>query len=131
MALASFDRAIALDASDADAWLNRGLVLQDMHRLDDALRSHERATSLRPGDAQAWVRRAGTENAMKRHVAALAALDKALSIDANVAEALGARLHTAMLLCDWRGHAGATSSVGGTRIRIGYFSADFRDHPMM
>jgi len=181
MALASFDRAIALDASDADAWSNRGLVLQDMHRLDDALRSHERATSLRPGDAQAWVRRAGTENAMKRHVAALAALDKALSIDANVAEALGARLHTAMLLCDWRGHAESldrlrrTADSGaalihpfavlatplgpeqqrriaeryaaamapptddvapawpadGTRIRIGYFSADFRDHPMM
>ena len=185
-ALASFDAATALDEADAEAWSNRALVLHDLRRFDEALASHLTATTLRPDDAAAWLRRAATENALRRRSDALASLDRAVAIDPRTPEAVGARLHTAMLLCDWRGFDAAVETLrvaarsGGTlvhpfavlptpldaaaqrstaeryaaamhppvevalpmaeaspraagdaRIRIGYYSSDFRDHAMM
>ncbi|MEZ6195588.1 MAG: serine/threonine-protein kinase [Planctomycetota bacterium] len=42
-ALASFDRAVALDETLAQAWCNRGLALQRFGRTEDAVASYERA----------------------------------------------------------------------------------------
>ena len=118
-ALASFDAAIALDEADGQAASNRGLVLHDLRRFDDALSSHATATMLRPGDASAWQRRAATENALRRRDLALASLDKALAIDALAPEAFGARWHTAMQLCDWRGFDAAVATLRATAMSGG------------
>src|SRR5215475_6672757 len=36
-AISSYDQAIALDPEDAAAWYGRGVVLRDLHRINEAL----------------------------------------------------------------------------------------------
>ncbi len=50
-ALASLDAALAIDPAAALAWSNRGMLLRDLHRLDEAAASFERAIET-GGDAQ-------------------------------------------------------------------------------
>lgn len=47
-ALASYERAIELKPDYAEAWFNRGDVLNDLHRDEEALASYERAIELKP-----------------------------------------------------------------------------------
>jgi protein O-GlcNAc transferase len=184
-ALASAERAIAIDPGDAEAWSNRGLALHDLHRPADAIAALARATELAPRLANAWANLGAALNAARRQDEALAAYDRALALDPANGEARGDRLHTAMMVCDWRGFDDDVAAIGraitdGTavvhpftllatplpaalqkrcaeryvaahwpedvrtdvapatprrandgRIRIGYFSADFRQHAMM
>ncbi|HEV7576470.1 MAG TPA: tetratricopeptide repeat protein [Caldimonas sp.] len=111
-ALASADAALAIDPGDAEAWSNRGLALHDLHRDGEALVALERATMLAPALANAWANLGATLNRLKRHEEALAAYDRALAVDADLAEARGDRLHTAMLLCDWRGLDDEIARIG-------------------
>ena len=183
-ALASADRAIAIDPGDAEAWSNRGLVLNDLHRPADAIAALAKATELAPRLANAWANLGAALNAAKRHDEALVAYDRALALEPALGEARGDRLHTAMMVCDWRGFDDEVAAIGRAvaestavvhpftllatplpaalqkrcaeryvaahwpdaaradavrttpraderRIRIGYFSADFREHAMM
>src|SRR6185295_3901922 len=50
-AIASLDRAIALDASYADAWINRGNALRAQDRDGDALVAYARAMAIDPDAA--------------------------------------------------------------------------------
>ncbi len=52
-ALASYDRALALEPGFAGAHHNRGVTLQELKRYDDALASYERASALRPDFVEA------------------------------------------------------------------------------
>lgn len=70
-ALACFDRAIELDATNADAWTNRGICLNSLGRRDDGLRSLRKAVEINP-----------------RHVAALNNLGDALGEAGHRDEAL-------------------------------------------
>ena len=184
-ALASADGAIAIDPGDAEAWSNRGLALHDLHRPADAIAALAKATALAPRLANAWANLGAALNAAKRHDEALAAYDRALALDPALGEARGDRLHTAMMVCDWRGFDDEVAALGKAitegaavvhpftllatplpaalqkrcaeryvaahwsaaartgvaratpraaddgRIRIGYFSADFRQHATM
>ncbi|MGH8663383.1 MAG: tetratricopeptide repeat protein [Burkholderiales bacterium] len=47
-ALERFDRAIALGHADAELWSNRGIALQDLGRLDEAIGSYETALRIKP-----------------------------------------------------------------------------------
>ena len=47
-ALASFDKAIALNPSYADAYYNRGIALVDLKRFDEALASYDKAIMIEP-----------------------------------------------------------------------------------
>jgi Tetratricopeptide repeat len=51
--LQAYDRAIALDEGYADAHCNRGVVLNDLKRLDEALAGYDRAIALDPAHAAA------------------------------------------------------------------------------
>ena len=51
--MASYDRAIALRPDYAEAFNNRGVTLQDLKRIDEALASYDRAIALRPHYADA------------------------------------------------------------------------------
>jgi tetratricopeptide (TPR) repeat protein len=47
-ALERFDRAIELGHADAELWSNRGIALQDLGRLDQAIDSYENALRIKP-----------------------------------------------------------------------------------
>ncbi|MBI2840033.1 MAG: tetratricopeptide repeat protein [Acidobacteria bacterium] len=70
-ALACFDRAIEIDATNADAWTNRGICLNALGRRSDGLRSLRKAIEINP-----------------RHVAALNNLGDALGEAGHRDEAL-------------------------------------------
>src|ERR1700761_827247 len=52
--LTSYDRALALDAGDAQLWFQRGIVLQSLRHWDGALQSYSRALEIAPRLAHAW-----------------------------------------------------------------------------
>ena len=79
-ALASFDRAIALDPGNADALSNRGNALAALRRHDDALASFDRALELRPDDPMTLFNRGNTLIALQRPADAVAAYDRALAV---------------------------------------------------
>ena len=47
-ALASYEKAISLNPDSPDAWTNRGVSYQELKRYDEALASYEKAISLNP-----------------------------------------------------------------------------------
>jgi protein O-GlcNAc transferase len=90
-ALASFDQAVALQPTYADAWNNRGVVLRDLKRLDEALVSLDRAIALNSGSSQAWSNRGLVLHDMKRLDEALASVDKAIARQPDYANAWNIR----------------------------------------
>src|SRR5208282_1529298 len=52
-ALASFDRALAVQPDYADALANRGITLNQLKRFEEAIESFERAQAIRPDYAEA------------------------------------------------------------------------------
>jgi len=47
-ALASFERAVALKPDYAGAWANRGYVLSELRRPEEAVVSHSKALAIKP-----------------------------------------------------------------------------------
>ena len=82
-ALASCDRALALQPNFAEAHANRAIALHGLERFADALLSYDRALVLRPDLADVLVNRGTTLHAMKRLDDALADFDQALTHDAG------------------------------------------------
>jgi len=78
-ALASYDRAIALNADYTEAYSRRGVVLRDLGRLDDALASCDRAIALKPDYANAHVNRGVVLYGMHRLDEALTSYDNAIA----------------------------------------------------
>ena len=87
-ALASFDKAIALEPNFADALNNRGTVLQELKQLDDALASYDNAIALEPNFADAFNNRGTVLQELKRLNDSLASYDKAIALEPNFAAAL-------------------------------------------
>lgn len=90
-ALASYDRALALDSSYMLAWNNRGVVLKEMKRLEQALASYDRALALKPDLAAVLTNRANVANELGRVAEALAGYDKALALNPGEADACNGR----------------------------------------
>jgi tetratricopeptide (TPR) repeat protein len=96
-AVASFDKAIALNPGYASAYNNRGVALQAMARYEDALASFDKAIALNPGFAEAFYNRGNVINALVERgnelferncdTEALACYDKAISVAPEHAEA--------------------------------------------
>ena len=150
-ALAAFDRAIALRPDFADAWLGRADVLRRLAQYDEALTALDRAIALKPDFAEAWQIRGLALLETNRLNEALAAFDKALAFKAHFSEAISGRIFALDFAngvgfdeqqkarAFWWQEVGAAISEGsridranthdpGRRIRIGYVSADFRNH---
>jgi tetratricopeptide (TPR) repeat protein len=65
-AQAAYERALALAATDARDWFNRGLALAGSARFDDALTAYDHALDLEPDDVDVWQAKATALRALGR-----------------------------------------------------------------
>jgi tetratricopeptide (TPR) repeat protein len=84
-ALLAFDRVLALDQENVDAWSNRGAALAHLGRNEEALEACDKALSLDSSRALTWNNRGSILCALSRHVEALAAFRKATTLDSDSA----------------------------------------------
>lgn len=146
-ALISYDRALALRPDYAEALFNRGNTLQLLNRLDEALTSYDRAIGLK-SDYPYLV---GTWLHCKMHCCDWNGIDAAWTKVSNAID-LGQKAaapfailavpstpaqqqHCAQICIQDRfpGRTAPLSQGEGhthDRVRIGYFSSDFGDHPV-
>ena len=144
-ALASYDRAIALAPGYADAHNHRGNVLQDLKRLDEALASYRTALLLRPdfSAAAGQVLHLGATLCDWRESAPPIDVSR-LGLGGNVVSPFGMlvadddparQLERARNWSKARAPAALAAlprpKVRPRKLRIGYFSADFKDHAVM
>lgn len=96
---AARELAIVLESNPNNAfvWNNRGIALNALKRLDEAVVSYDRALALRPDYAEAHCNRGNTLQMLKRFDEAVTSYDRAISLQPNYAEAFCNRavgLHT-------------------------------------
>jgi len=146
-AMACLDRAIALDPEDPQTWQRRGQLFMDLGRVEDAYASHARALEVAPDfpyqvgqclqmalRLSRWDEidrlRALATRSIQNGDQLVAPFDLVTAIDDPVLQKRCAELFVA--------HRAPVPAipivrrpVPGDRIRIGYFSADFREHATM
>jgi predicted O-linked N-acetylglucosamine transferase (SPINDLY family) len=74
-------KAIQINPNSAPAYSNRGLALQALTRLDDALVCYNKAIAIKPNDAEAFNNRGNVLAKLKRFDDALASYDKAITFN--------------------------------------------------
>jgi tetratricopeptide (TPR) repeat protein len=87
-ALASYDRALALQADHAETLYNRGNTLRELKRFEAALASYDRALVARPDYPEALNNRGIALQALGRLEEALASHDRAAALRGDYAEAI-------------------------------------------
>ena len=87
LALASYNRALAVQPNHADALNNRGNTLKELGRLDEALASYNRALTAQPNNAGALNNRGVTLLLLKRLDEAVASFERAATLRPDYAEA--------------------------------------------
>jgi protein O-GlcNAc transferase len=144
-ALADYDSALAIVPDYPGALANRGIVLQVLRRHEEALAVFERVLAVRPDDST--VLSALTSSALetcdwKRTAAVLAGMDShtvGRSVFIAPFQLLFCSDDPSLQLECARRFAGSTlpapqrhphAQRQHDKIRIGYLSADFRNHPM-
>ncbi len=145
-AVESFDAALKLNSSYAEAHYNRGIALSDLDRYAEAIESFDTALRLRPGYDFAQGLRLytqaglcnwdGFDAAIAQISERLARGEKAIPpwpalvlLDAPALQRKAAELWVA------ERHSApapplAPARVAARKIRVGYFSMDFRNHPV-
>jgi predicted O-linked N-acetylglucosamine transferase (SPINDLY family) len=86
-AITAYDRALALQSANADAWINRGTALNALGRHVDAIASYDRAIALNRQSFPAWYNRGNALKAVRRHEDAADSYRRALAIDRRHADA--------------------------------------------
>jgi len=146
-ALASFDRAIALKPDYAEAWLNRGNALGELRRHEDALASCDRAIALKPdanyilGDLVHrqmkvcdWTDLDGRCQTLESRLLAGDQASNPFPILSLFNDPPLQRQCAEIWSKNKLGFTSPLHSIGkrGRRdkIRVGYFSMDFREHPV-
>ena len=151
-AAACYRRAIELAPGLAMAHSNLGVLLKGAGRLDEAVASYRRAVELQPGFADAYNNFGNALSDMGRFDEAATAYARAVELKPGMAGADSNRLLCLLyddrvppdrLLAEHRlwdaRHGGRPGAAPGAyanprdperRLRIGYVSADFRQHPV-
>jgi tetratricopeptide (TPR) repeat protein len=84
-------QAIQLNGNNSLYYSNRGLALQGLKRLDEALASYDRGLALAPGNAEIFNNRGLALAELKRFAEALESYERGLAIKPDYAEALNNR----------------------------------------
>jgi tetratricopeptide (TPR) repeat protein len=87
-ALCVVDRVLASHPFSSDAWMRKGILLNNLDRHTDALDAYERALALNPADVETLVNRGITLDTLDRPKDALDSYRQALSLDPVNDEAL-------------------------------------------
>jgi tetratricopeptide (TPR) repeat protein len=90
-----------LRADYAEAFNNRGVVLRELGRLDQALASCERAIVLKPDFADAFRNRGDALRDLKRLPEAVQCYERARALDPALPYIDGSVLHARMMIGDW------------------------------
>ena len=159
-AITAYRAAIALKPAYVEAHYNLGIALANMGRLDDAIAAYRAAIALKPGYAQAHSNLGNALKESGRLDEAIAAFRKAMELNPAIIVAhdnllLSLQYHPdsdprnlfeesrewdgiqTELLKQLIGSSSASSGrpshnarTADRRLRIGYVSGDFRDHPV-
>jgi protein O-GlcNAc transferase len=149
-AMASYRRALAIKPNCAQALHNLGTVFEDQARFDEASASYERALALNPNFAESHNNLANTLKHQGRVEEALDSYERVLALKPDFAGAhsnllltqhYSDRISNAQLLATARrfGEQFDQKSADrsfkndrshGRRLRIGYVSGDFQQHPV-
>jgi tetratricopeptide (TPR) repeat protein len=87
-ALNAFDQALERDPENALAWANRGTVLLNLERYEEAVQSYERSLALRADSPYVYCSLATVSNRTGQPEKALSFADNALQYDPNFAPAM-------------------------------------------
>jgi tetratricopeptide (TPR) repeat protein len=77
-ALACFDEAIALDPTNADAFVKKGATFEKLGKLDEAIDCYDRAIALDQSMTMAYLGKGGVFNRLERYSEALQCYEQAL-----------------------------------------------------
>lgn len=86
-ALAAYNEAVKIDGKQSKAWVNRGVVLKDLGRGEDAEESFRKALEVDPNDALANINLGDELLTQKKYQDAVDAYRKAIRIDPKLANA--------------------------------------------
>ena len=87
-ALICYEKAIKIDRKVAPFWLNKGLALIQLERLDEALASIDEALKIDDSYLKAWLQKASILYNKKKYYAAAQCYQQVLTLDANQEKAL-------------------------------------------
>jgi tetratricopeptide (TPR) repeat protein len=79
-ALDCFDEVIALDSTNAEAFVRKGIALEKLGRLDEAIDSYDRAIALDDSMTMAYLSKGGVFNRLERYGEALQCYEQALRV---------------------------------------------------
>ena len=146
-AAASYDRAIAIMPYYADAYYNRGIVLQELKQLDTALQSYDKALQIRPDLEFLYGMRLHIKMQLcdwdKAETQFFELENKILHNEIatsplplfGIKDSLGLQRKSAELFSQHKFPVNPSLGLIAKRpvqqkIRIGYYSADFGEHPV-
>jgi tetratricopeptide (TPR) repeat protein len=82
-AIASYNKALAIQPDAYWAWTSRGEVFRKLEKYEEAIASYDKALEIRPDDYSAWSSRGDALSNLGRHEEAIASCDKALETQPN------------------------------------------------
>ena len=85
--LENYNKEIERNPDDAEAWYNKGVMLGELNRLDEALKAYDKAIEIKPDDANAWFNKGVVLGELNRPDEELKAYDKAIEIKPDDADA--------------------------------------------
>jgi len=148
-AVANYHRALEIKPDFAEVHYNMGIVQYDLGRLDDAVISFRRALELKPDYAEAISNLGGVLRGFGQTDEAVASYRRALLLKPGLENAHGNLLFTLDLSASadmeelheerkkwdaayaaplWQNQIHTNDPTAIRRLRIGYVSADFKDH---
>ncbi len=110
-ALASYDRAIAINPDYADAHYSRAMVLQALRRSDAALAAYDRVIAIKPHHADAYANRGNLLRESQQFEAVIESYEKAIALNPSIQFVHGIRHHTSMQICRWDGIESALAQL--------------------
>ena len=85
-AFADYERIVALDPRNWEAWNNRGIVLDHVERYDEALKSYDRAIAIAPDDDNVLHNRGAALICLLRYAEALPLFERLIASDPDRAD---------------------------------------------